>query len=57
MKVEHHGVEIDLVFDDGFPIVHINTGDSYHADGRPTVEVNINGFTVHEMFEYEENEK
>jgi hypothetical protein len=47
------GLEIELTFDgDGFPSVNINTGGGFYAEHlRPTVEVQLNGVTIHEMFD------
>jgi hypothetical protein len=59
MKITENGIEIELLFDgDGFPIVTIDTQDSFHNNGRPTVEVNLsNGGTsvqIHDMFDSED---
>jgi hypothetical protein len=53
--IERNGINIELEFDDdGFPIVVIDTGDSYmDVEGRPTVSINLNGKNIHEMFDME----
>jgi hypothetical protein len=51
--IERNGVTVELQFDeDGFPLVIIDTGSSYRNEvGRPTVDVQLNESTIHEMFD------
>lgn len=57
MEDEESGLSTTIEYDsDGFPTVRIHTPDGSFADenGRPTVEVTLNGETLHTMFEEQE---
>lgn len=53
------GIEIELSYDeDGFPSIRVNAGGNYSGEySRPTVEIVLEGVTVHDMFDNEENGK
>jgi hypothetical protein len=54
--MECNGVEVTINFDsDGFPIVSIDTNGGFYTEKyRPTVEVNLNGVQIHDMFDEED---
>jgi hypothetical protein len=56
MRIEHNGIIIDLEFDgEGFPILDIVTDGYYGDNDRPTIEINLNGVEIHDMFDSEED--
>ena len=58
MEIKINDIEITVEFDeDGFPVIDINTGNNYYGGNfRPTVEINLNNKTIHEMFEDDDND-
>lgn len=57
--MQDRGIEIDLSYDaEGFPLVKISMGGSYSGElYRPAVEVVLEGVTIHDMFDNEEDGK
>lgn len=58
MKLEDtaSGFSVEVKYDyDGFPYVIIDTASGYlDENNRPTVNVQINGKTIHKMFDEDE---
>jgi hypothetical protein len=53
MLLKAKGIEIELVFDEeGFPEIKIETNGYLGVNNRPTVEVTLNNYPIHEMFDY-----
>lgn len=58
MYDEETGISITLEYDgDGFPLVSIDLGGSYYSDDlRPTIDVEVNGVVIHEMFAQDDDD-